>query len=485
MVRQFMDGRSKMPVTRKPAAVSWTAKWSGALARRVVFPLWSVRDHPQYFSYIREFEKSQWFPAEQLRELQLQRLRRLLKHANRNTAFYRARINDAHIDPAQVTFEEFVELPRLTKREIQDNGPELAATNVSESARMRNQTGGSTGSPLQFWVDRKRFDSRLASTVRHNRWAGLRPGDWCAELWGARIDQKVEETLWDRWRNYLLYRAIPLNTSRIEERDWDEFVARIRQRRPGVLLAYAQSAVLFARYLREKGIEDIRFGSIITTAEVLLPNQRLLLEEVFGGGVFDRYGCREVSVIASECELHRGMHVNAEALLVEIVPDENLAAPAGKILVTDLLNYGMPLIRYEIGDVGEWAAEQCCGCGRGLPLLARVRGRTTDFLVLPDGERISGPALTLVVADMPDVRQVQFYQDRPDAVTLRVVPGERYGAATEQELRRRMSYYLKGQVQLSIEPADIIRSESSGKYRFVINELQSRGTARARDYASS
>jgi phenylacetate-CoA ligase len=165
------------------------------------------------------------------------------------------------------------------------------------------------------------------------------------------------------------------------------------------------------------------------------------------------------------------MHINAEALFVEIVPDPAIAAPAGRILVTDLLNYSMPLIRYEIGDIGILAPEQDCPCGRGLPLLAEVRGRTTDFLILPDGRRISGPALTLVVADMADVRQVQFVQRGRSRVVLRVVPGNNYSAQTVAELRKRLGVYLDQNTTLEVEEVESIASEVSGKYRFVINDM--------------
>jgi phenylacetate-CoA ligase len=346
------------------------------------------------------------------------------------------------------------------------------ARNFPESKHEQNQTGGSTGSPLQFYVDKDRFGSRLASTVRHNRWAGYQPGDWCAELWGARLDQVSKEGWWDWCRNAFLYRVVALNTSTIGTEDWNPFIAALRKKHVRFLVTYTQSAVLFARYLREKGIDDISFESLITTAEVLLPGQRELLEEVFRGRVFNRYGSREVSVIASECEEHRGMHVNAEALRVEIVPDPLLPAPNGSVVITDLLNFSMPLIRYEIGDVGRWAENQECPCGRGLPLLEDLQGRITDFLILPDGRKISGPSLTLVVSDMPDVRQVQFVQKSRDTVTLRVVRGNGYGPETAAEIQRRLSLYLQGVARMEIEEVESLPSMASGKYRFVVNEFQ-------------
>jgi phenylacetate-CoA ligase len=445
---------------------------SASVVRNVIFPIWAWRDHPGLAKYLLEFERTQYFSAARLEQLQTDRLQKLLQHAFENCPFYRRQMDTAGVSPFKLGGVELLNaLPVLSKRDIQDSGPELVAKNIPKTDYIRNQTGGSTGSPLQFYVDKKRFDSRKASTVRHDAWAGLRPGDWRAVLWGARLDQLLTKSWWDRCRNALLYRTIELNTSSIQEDDWCAFIAAIRAKRPQTLVAYAQSAALFAKHLQERGISDITFKSVITTAEVLMPADRVLIEKVLRCHVFNRYGCREVSVIASECEQHTGMHINAEALLVEIVPDPAIPAPAGKLVITDLLNYSMPLIRYEIGDVGSFAAAHSCPCGRGLPLLAEVNGRTTDFLILPDGRRISGPALTLVVADMPDVRQVQFVQRMHGQITLRVVPGRNYGAHTAAELQRRLSLYLRQAATLNIEEVESIASEMSGKYRFVVNEL--------------
>ena len=436
----------------------------GGLIRNVIHPIWARRDHPYFASYLRAFEKTQYLSHAELQQIQVLRARDLFSHAYMNCPFYRRLMINARFDPAKLSsIEDVSVLPLLTKRHIQDFGPDLKAANMSEMDPIHNQTGGSTGSPLQFLVDRKRFDSRYASTIRHDRWAGVRVGDWKAVLWGARLDQLLTKSWWDHCRNTFLYRAIELNTSSIRKDDWRAFIAAIRKQQPRTLVAYAQSAALFAKYIQEHNISDIAFESVITTAEVLMPADRAVIEKTFHCRVFNRYGCREVSVIASECEQHTGMHINAEALLVEIVPDPAIPPPAGKIVITDLFNYSMPLIRYEIGDVGSFADIQACSCGRGLPLLAQVNGRTTDFLTLPDGRKISGPALTLVVADMADVRQVQFVQRASGHITLRVVPGRDYGAHTALELRKRLSLYLEQMASLDIEEVDGIASEVSGK----------------------
>lgn len=456
-----------------------TQNVTDALVRNLVFPVWLLKDHPAYPAYIREFEKTQFCSRAQLEELQVRRLRALLTHAYAACPLYRERMDKAGLTPERIrSTADIAALPVLTKRDLQEHGEEVCAGGYNERDRVRNQTGGSTGSPLQFWVDRDRLDSRFASTVRHNRWAGMRPGDWCAEIWGNRLDQLLTNTLWSKFTNALLYRIVELNTSSARSEDWQAFVARLRRYRPRFLVTYANSAAMFARWVREHGVEDVHFDSVITTAEVLASEDRTLIEETFGATVFNRYGCREVSVIASECEHHSGLHVNAEALLVEIVPDPLYPAPAGKVVITDLLNYSMPLIRYEIGDVSAWAEDQECACGRKLPLLGEIQGRTTDFIFLKDGRSVSGPALTLVVSDMKEVRQVQFVQDRLEHVTLRVVPGKAYDSNTEAELRRRLGLYLQGAAEMTIASVDTIASEASGKYRFVVSKLADRVQAK-------
>jgi len=376
------------------------------------------------------------------------------------------------IDGKIENLSDVARLPILTKKQIQESGAAMTAQIVPESKRLRNQTGGSTGSPLQFWVDVERFSSRLASTVRHNEWAGYRPGDWTTYLWGARLDLSTKKTFTAGPRNYWLDRRLELNTSNIDEQDWSRFIERIRKYRPQVMIAYASAAVEFAHEVTRRN-EPLTFRSIITTAEVLTLAQRQLLEQTFSGKVFNRYGCREVSVIASECEFHH-MHVNADALLLEIEPDRGLPLGTGRVLVTDLLNRSMPLIRYDIGDAARWRTDQACACGRTLPLIENIEGRTTDFLVMPDGRIISGPALTLVVADMAQVSQVQFVQFSRTEVMLKVVPGRAYGEETRAELRRRLSLYLKGSVELNIQEVANIPTEASGKYRFVVNEVAAR-----------
>lgn len=441
--------------------------------RHVVHPVWARRDHPAFARYLRQFQETQYLSKIALAELQRGQVRNLLHHAFDHCAFYRQRIEEAKLRPAD--FEDvgcLTALPPLTKTDIQQNMQTMMADNVPESERVPNQTGGSTGAPLQFYVDKERLDSRMASTARHDSWAGFHSGDWVAYLWGARLDMITTPSTWDFLRNRLLYRRIELNTSSISEKDWVKFISEVRRIKPRVMLAYAQSAVLFANYVKDHGISDITFDSIITTSEILFPEQRTLLEEVFAAKVFNRYGSREVSVIASECDEHSGMHVNADALFLELHPDANVQHPSGKILITDMLNRSMPLIRYEIGDIARWADDDECACGRRLPRLQELQGRLTDFLVMPDGSYVSGVALlTWVFADVKELQHVQIVQDAYDRITLRIVPKPSWDASVEKMLRERFARYLHPDVKIVIEQCANVEMAVSGKRRFVINQI--------------
>jgi phenylacetate-CoA ligase len=226
---------------------------------------------------------------------------------------------------------------------------------------------------------------------------------------------------------------------------------------------------MFARFLRASGLTAYRPHSLVTSAEILEEEDRELLEETFGCPVYNRYGCREVSVVASECSAHGGLHVMAEGLYLEIETPHGPAAPGemGAVLVTDLLNGAMPLIRYRIGDMAAWA-DGPCPCGRGLPRLERVAGRVTDFLVGADGRLVSGVYLaTYVVAQRPSLGQVQIRQHKAGALTYRIRPGRDFDPIADGEYLQETSRRHLGEGAVcEWDVVDELPAEPSGKFLF-------------------
>jgi phenylacetate-CoA ligase len=274
----------------------------------------------------------------------------------------------------------------------------------------------------------------------------------------------------------LCERTLYLDTLDLTDERMLAFAERIRARKPRILFGHAHSIYFLAAFFRSKGVDDIRFKGIISTAETLVPEERQVVEAVFGPVVFDRYGSEEVSLIASECPSHEGLHVAAENLYVEILDDGG--TEPGRVVVTDLVNTAMPLVRYEIGDLATWRTGQC-PCGRGLPRLGRVYGRVTDFLYAPDGRRISGVSiLDTFMIHIPGIKQAQIVQEELDAITIRVLPDSRFDDATRARLDRTVADVFGVAMRHRVELVDAIPRTPRGKFQFTICRVPDAGPRR-------
>ncbi|MDX9857806.1 MAG: phenylacetate--CoA ligase family protein [candidate division Zixibacteria bacterium] len=425
--------------------------------------------------FVREAERTQWLPPEQLQQLQLTRLKALLSHAAKNCPFYARRFAEAGFDPVAVqSLRDIERLPVLTKSDIQQHRDELTAASLPISDRIPNQTGGSTGSPLRFFMSPDSVYRRIANTIRHDRWAGLEPYHKGAAIWGHRRDLNAPRSTMDNLRDRFFSRRVILDTSEITEEKLARFVERLNKEKPSTYVAYANAIYLIARFIKERGITGYhRPKSIITSAEVLTDDQRRLLEDVFGCPVFNRYGSREFSVIASECEAHRGLHIAADTLLVEIIRNDRACRPGelGQIVITDLHNYALPFIRYRIEDMG-MLLETGCSCGRTLPMMEIVGGRVTDFLVTPEGAVVSGAAMTIYfIARVPGIVQAQLVQKKKDFLLLRLAVDQSFGEDSKRMIAESVNRFFGPLMKYEIEQVDSIPVEASGKYRFSISEI--------------
>jgi phenylacetate-CoA ligase len=251
------------------------------------------------------------------------------------------------------------------------------------------------------------------------------------------------------------------------------FVDVINRTRPELLFGHAHSVYLVADFIDRHGLKPLRPAGIITTAMVLHDWQRRRIEATFRCPVTNRYGCEEVSLIACECEMHSGLHVNADSVLVEVIRDGRPAPPGtpGSLVVTDLSNFAMPLVRYLIGDVGV-LADRTCACGRGFPLLESLEGREADYVVTADGRLISGISLTENFAVLvPGVAQIQIVQAEVRKFLFRIVRGREWGPASDRTLAALVTERFGQGVRYDVEFVDMIPQEPSGKYRFCISHV--------------
>jgi phenylacetate-CoA ligase len=285
-----------------------------------------------------------------------------------------------------------------------------------------------------------------------------------AKVWGN--PEYLHHGWRGRLRNRLLDRAVYLDTIHLTDAKVAAFAADLRRHRPGLVFGHAHSLYLVACHLKKSGVLDIRPNGIISTAMVLHDYQRKVIADVFGTPVTNRYGCEEVSLIASECGAHAGLHVNADNVYVEAP-----TGTPGPLVVTDLVNRAMPLIRYAIGDVAVGAGRSC-SCGRGLPLLDRIEGREADYVVTPAGTLVSGISLTENFALLIDgTAQVQIVQETVHDLRIRLVAGDGFGPASHAQIEKLVNDTFGPTVRFDVELVDAIPQEPSGKYRFCISKV--------------
>jgi phenylacetate-CoA ligase len=371
--------------------------------------------------------------------------------------------------------EALVNLPFLTKEDILTHRNELLADNFNLKDLKRNASGGSTGHTLSFFNDRASLDVRSAITLRGDRWAGLDFGTPHARLWGAPLDVKIQQRFVNRMNNRLLNR-LWLDCFRLSEPIMAEYARQLQRFQPRVIIGYATALTTFAQYLIAHRIIMIRPTSIISSAETLLDEQREIIQSAFGCKVYNRYGCREAGPLAVECPQGK-MHLNADYVLVEVLKNNRPALPGetGEIVITPLFGYGMPLIRYRIEDLGVAAEAIPCACGRGLPVIERIIGRTSDMLVNTKGELFHGEYFTHLFYHQPGIRQFQVIQPDRDHLQFRLVTGPGFDKYILHMLEEKIWDFL-GHLSITWEYVEEIPPLPSGKRAFTVSMVNRKDT---------
>ncbi|MFC1809702.1 phenylacetate--CoA ligase family protein [Candidatus Omnitrophota bacterium] len=424
--------------------------------------------------YLKDLEESQFYSSADISSLQRLRLKSILIHAYQNVPYYQQAFDCAGIKVAGIeTFPDFLSIPVLTKKNIQENLNKLVAKDLDKKTLIKDKTGGSTASPINFFYDVDRLDWRKAATTRHDKWAGFDIGIKHAILWGARSDFSGLKKLRNKIYKFLTTKQYVLDASSIDNETLKKFTRDLMLYKPKVLLAYARTLSFYARYLEENKITPPSPNSIITSAELLTDEDRFLIEEVFKTKIYNRYGCREFAVLASECE-YGNMHINDECYYLEFLRSDGTLCKfgeEGEIVITDLFNTSMPMIRYKIGDTGMMVDGEC-KCGRGLRIMKMISGRVTDFLISSSGKYVSGVAVaTYIITNIEGINQVQFIQNDINSVDVLVVGNSLFDETkTLFELEVNIKKFLED-THIIIKIVDAIPLTESGKMQFCINKV--------------
>jgi phenylacetate-CoA ligase len=439
---------------------------------RLRFGFNEFRHRRRTLEFFEDLRRSQWLDPGAVRELQWEKLDRLLRHAYERVSFYRARFREKGITPKDIrSFEDLGKLDLLSKRDIIDAGSRILSEDATSRGLIPNSTGGSTGINLNFYLDKRNSEMSWGCILRNYEWAGIHLGDSEASLWavekpGNPMKRALVE-LKDRLRGQFFLSSYDLSDSSMRK-----YAGQLKGFRPDLLSGYPSTMERFARFLDERSIRPPAPRAIILSAETLFPDQRRTIESVFSAPIFNRYGSREFTTIAHECEQHHGLHVNCERVFVEILKDGRPAGPneLGEIVITDLDNYAMPFIRYRIGDMARLAAEPCA-CGRGLTLLRSVEGRTFDVVLTEDGRALGGTFWTRITRLMPGIVEFRVTQETRSGILLEIVPNDRFTDDSKEMLLRIIRRFCGTNFNVDLRVTSEIPRTPSGKRRFVVSKI--------------
>ncbi len=416
--------------------------------------------------YLRQYERSQWLSPEEVEALQWAKLQRLLAHCWDNVPYYRERWAALGIEGPQDirSRADYARLPLLTKPEIRANFEQMISP-AHRAGLLYKATGGSTGEPLRFGYTRESYERRVAVMHRGYGWAGARVGQRTLYLWGMPGAQSRKDALF-----HMAFNRRMLNAFDMREEGMHAYADAFARFRPETVVSYVAPIVHLAEWLLAHGRRLPEPQRILTAAEALHAPQRALLERVFGCRIFDTYGCREFMLVASQCT-HGGMHMAADHLLVELcaAPDGNPGEPR-ELAITDLHNYGMPLLRYLNGDLAREGGGRCA-CGRGLPLLGGIEGRKLDALRTADGRFVPGEQVVYAFLAAKGVRRYQAVQRSLDRIDVRVVRDGDFDAAALEQVRQSLQQAVGPATTLAFEFPDEIPLTATGKHRVTVSEL--------------
>mgnify|MGYP001102271293 CR=1 FL=1 len=446
--------------------------------RGLLFPLHERLKGHRTVAVHRELERTQWLSPPALQTYQNDRLRGFVASVYRQVPYYRQLLDGLGFGPGDITQAgDLARLPLLDKATIRANTDALKARDAQDLARFN--TGGSSGEPLVFYIGKERISHDVAAKWRATRWWDVDIGDREMVVWGSPIELGAQDRL-RRSRDRLL-RTKLLPAFELSPTNLDRFVDQIRSFRPRMLFGYPSSLALIARHARAMGqrLSDLGIRVAFVTAERLYDDQRADIEQVFGCRVANGYGGRDAGFVAHACP-QGSLHVTSEDIIVEIVnpAGENLpAGESGEIVVTHLATRDFPFIRYRTGDIGA-LGDQVCVCGRGLPVLSRLEGRGTDFIVAQDGTVMHGLALIYVLRDIAAVDQFKIVQESLDRTRVLVKSQPPIGDAVVDAIAAQFKRRLGAGVTVDIERVEDIPRERSGKFRYVVSAVDAHDRAR-------
>jgi len=415
-----------------------------------------------------QLRRNAWRKTEDLLEIQQKKLRAIVKHSYENVEFYHKKFDSLGLKPSDVkTVEDLKKLPITTKQEVRDNYPKgIVARGVNVEKCKEYRTSGSTGMPLSILLDRSAEDYRAALFGRPFFECGLRLRDKMVAISDSRHFPRSKT--W--YQKIGILKRVHFSASTNVE----ETLPLIARCEPDAVYAYSSYIRLLAEEAKKQGILEFMPNLFFGTAEIMTKETRNIVKSVFNTEIFDLYGCVETERLAWECTEHVGYHMDIDSTVIEFNKDGEVVAPgeSGHIFLTCLYNKAMPLIRYEVGDLGTSTVERC-PCGRGLPLMKNIVGRTDDLVVASNGRIIVPANFSNIMRGIPGISQFKVIQEKKNLIIVTLVKDRNFSRLTVQRVIKDVKEVVGHDVTVEPIVVEEIKKDQSGKIRAVVSKIHS------------
>lgn len=446
-----------------------------AIARHVVYPLQERFLNRPTFAYLAELEQSQWWSRAEVEALQMRKLACLLSIAQNHSPWHAHRLAEAGLErltpETPLTHSDLARIPTMDRTDAQLNREQIRWAGVPGGLQPYN-TGGSSGRPLQFYFGRSRQASDAAGRMRARRWWGVNVGEPEVYLWGAPVELSktdVVKTLRDRLLNQMLLNAFAMSPANM-----DTYLRAIERFDPACIYGYASSLALLAAHAQASGhTPRLRALKVVcATGEPLYPHQRELITGVFGVPVANEFGSRDIGFTAHETPAGQ-MLLISESILLEVLDKNGCPVEPGQMgeaVMTGLCSEAQPFIRYRTGD---WLVlgSEACREGRGLHVIDHVAGRSTDFIVAPDGTIMHALAVIYILRAIEGIAEFKVIQHDLDLIEVQIVADVNWRESAQEKIELEFKRRLGESVRVEIHRLECIAPETSGKHRYVVSQV--------------
>ena len=439
------------------------------MIKKILENLYLNLRYPYTVSYFNFVKKQEFSSIPHNRRMQQMKLYKIVIKAIKNVPYYQQVAQETNFKINHETvFEDLKKLPILTKDIVRNRFNDLKSTQF-KGKFSKNSSGGSTGEPVVFLQDKKFYQAGEATKQLFYRWAGRGYGDKIIKVWGSPIDIFKGGQGLAGWFLRNIRNVYILNAYTMTNAEMQKYIDLINSKKPKVLEIYVQTIVELCKYVKKNNIKIYSPPSIVTSAGSLFKEHKEIIKGIFDSKIYNRYGSRETGDMAVSCEKGEGLHLNLFNQYIEILDDDLQPVEPGEsgdIYVTTLTNTVMPLIRFKIQDIAQLSKNQQCSCGRGLPLINNVIGRSHGIMKKRNGDFVDGGFLTLLIFYMPWIKKFQAIQKDYDQLEFKIV-------LEDEPIQKDMDYITKNtqmvmgkSCQVKFNFVDDIPATRSGKFLY-------------------